>query len=286
MDSVWKAVERRQNDDKIKKLLNDVTEAKDLLEASLIQKEALIEEIEQAREDLELAIKEKDLFFSIIAHDLRSPFSGFLGFTKIMAEEIQDLSIREIQDITKQMQGSANNLYALLENLLQWARMQSGKLIFNPQFASINELIRSNIDLISLRAKIKGIKIDFAEDKEILAEMDVNMIDGVLRNLLSNALKYTNSGGNINISIIDAGSEISVIVRDDGIGMSEKITKNLFTIVNKQSRAGTENETGTGLGLILSKDYIDAHKGRISVHSSVNLGSSFIFTIPKNLQFN
>ena len=281
MDSVWKVVDKKRIDNKVQTLLKNEIETKKLLQISLEQKSSLIEELELIKIDLENSIREKDKFFSIIAHDLKSPFTGFLGYTRIMAEEIDELSITEIHEISQRMQSSANNLYTLLENLLEWTKVKRLDVNLENNLQRINTLIINNINIIKARADIKEIRLIFNNDKDVYLNIDTNIINTVIRNLLSNAVKFTHQGGSVIIQIIDSLDEAIISIIDNGIGIPKEMIKQLFEIGYKTTRQGTANETSTGLGLLLCKEYVDLIGGRIWVESQVNLGSTFYFTIPK-----
>lgn len=241
---------------------------------------AINEELTQQKEELEIANATKDKFFSIIAHDLRSPFNGFLGLTEIMAEELSSLSLTDIQNLALSMKKSANNLHHLLENLLQWSQLQKGALRFNPEVCRLRSLAEVSIAVITEPAKNKGIKLvnKIPEGLDVLA--DCNMLQAIIRNLASNALKFTPKGGKITISaqsLEDDGIEVSI--QDTGIGMNPDLLSKLFLIDEKISRKGTNDEPSTGLGLILCKEFVEKHQGMIWVESEVGKGSIFYFTI-------
>lgn len=281
MDTVWKVLERQKANEEVNNLLKEITYAKELTEVNLQQKNLLVEELETTKGQLIKSLNEKDKFFSIIAHDLKSPFSGFLGFTQIMAEDIQDLSVNEIQEISEKMQDSAKTLYQLLENLLEWARMKRGNVNFNPENISIAAMVQANISVIKLRANYKHIEIIASIPSQLYVYADLNLLNGVIRNLLSNALKFTPVGGNINIGTIDAEDSTIIYVKDSGIGMSESTLSKLFKIDEKISRPGTAGESSTGLGLLLCKEYIEIHNGKIWAESEINKGSTFFVSLPK-----
>lgn len=225
----------------------------------------------------------KDKFFSIIAHDLKTPFSGFLGLTKIMSENINELSLVELQEFSSSLMESANNLYKLLENLLEWSRIQRGKTSFNPENCSINFLVDQNIAIAKDFAKNKNVSIVSKINHEINVHIDVPMINTVLRNLISNAIKFTNINGIVEIGNIDSYSKEfdCFYIKDSGIGMPNKILVNLFQVDKKVSRKGTQGESSTGLGLLLCKEFIEKHNSKIWVESEEEKGSTFYFTIPK-----
>jgi PAS domain S-box-containing protein len=239
------------------------------------------EEIIQKNEDLTKLNAEKDKFFSIIAHDLRSPFNSFLNLSKMMSEELEDMSQSEIQIIATTMSKSAIKLFDLLENLLEWSRMQRGLINFEPSAMELKVKIEKSIHaLIDLaHAKQITIHVDIPEDLKIHA--DEMMLESTMRNLVSNAIKFTPKGGRVTVKAWLADNQsVMVTVTDTGIGMSRQILQKLFRIDENASRKGTEGESSSGLGLLLCKDFIEKHGGRIWVESEVNKGSTFHFTLP------
>jgi PAS domain S-box-containing protein len=226
---------------------------------------------------------EKDKFFSIVAHDLRSPFNSFLGLTQIMAEDLQSLSMSQIQNIAMSMSKSANNLYALLENLLAWSRLQRGMTSFDPKSFSLMPKISESLDLVCEMAHRKGIETYVNIQEDLVVFADQNMLESTIRNVALNAVKFTNKGGKITISARSASrNSIEISVKDTGIGMSREILDKLFRIDEHISRVGTEGEASTGLGLLLSKEFIEKHGGRIWAESEEGKGSIFYFTFPSN----
>jgi len=238
-------------------------------------------EIKRMNEELLISNAEKDKLFSIIAHDLRSPFNSFLGLTQIMAENLQDLTMEEIRKFTLTMRDSVSHLYRLLENLLQWARMQQGMILFNPEVIPLCSIIIDSLDIVAEPAQLKEIEITctIPENLEVLA--DVNVVQTIIRNLASNAVKFTPRGGKVDISarmLPDRFIEISVA--DTGIGMNQEILDKLFRLDGKVNREGTEGEASTGLGLILCKEFIEKQGGKLWVESEEGKGSVFYFTLP------
>lgn len=237
-------------------------------------------EIQIKNEELLKLNDEKDKFFSVIAHDLRSPFNTLLGFTKMMVEELPTLTPDEIHTIAVSMRTSATNLYRLLENLLEWSRMQRGLTTFDPETFFLMPKVAESLQSVLAEAKIKGIEIhhDIPEEMEVFA--DEFMLESIIRNLASNALKFTHKGGKISISAkAIAGNFIQISIQDTGVGMNKDLLDNLFLLNDQKSRRGTEGEAGTGLGLIICKDFIEKHGGKIWVESEVGTGSIFFFTI-------
>ncbi|MFA9392832.1 MAG: PAS domain S-box protein [Prolixibacteraceae bacterium] len=249
----------------------------------ITERKQVFEEINQKNNELIRLNAEKDKFFSIIAHDLRSPFNSFLGFTNIMAEEMPLLTNGQIYDFVVTMKSSANNLYRLLNNLLEWSQIQNGTVRFSPETVQFYELVEEILSLTSVSAMHKEIVFlnKIPENIEIFA--DKNMIQTVLRNLLSNASKFTRDGGKIEVKMKPLpDNSIEVAIADTGIGMSRFILENLFRIDVKTNRKGTEGEPSTGLGLLLCKEFVEKHGGKIWVESVEEKGSIFYFTLPQN----
>ncbi len=223
----------------------------------------------------------KDKFLSIIAHDLKSPFQGFLGMTQILAEETNSFTLDELSTITKDMHNSAANLYKLLENLLTWAQLQKGTIKFNPTELDLSVLVAHNVEIINDRAIQKGINIINEISGNWIAFADEKMIDSILRNLLSNAIKFTSRNGKIVLKAQkDVKLFIQISISDTGVGLSEGDCGKLFKIEEKVRRSGTEGEASTGLGLLLCKEFVNKNGGEIWVESQEDIGSTFYFTVP------
>jgi two-component system, sensor histidine kinase and response regulator len=226
----------------------------------------------------------KDKFFSIIAHDLRGPMGGFMGLTDVLSEKLRLMSMDDIQKYLESMRKTSTNLFRLLENLLNWARLQQGAIPFNPESIHLLPIISESVEMIKESAISKGIDIEYSISDQIKVYADSNVLQTVLRNHISNAIKFTPKGGKVNISaknLDDKGIEISI--RDSGIGMSQKMMESLFHLDAKNGRPGTDGEPSTGLGLLLCKEFIEKHGGQIRVESEVKKGSVFIFTIPNKI---
>ena len=236
--------------------------------------------IRESEKQLAEANAAKDKFFSIIAHDLRSPFSGFIGLSELLMKDYESISINELKSITRAIHNSANSLYNLLNELLLWSQTQTGSIPFKPENTDLNEIIQNNTFLLSSGARNKNITIREHLSKNLTAFCDRNMIMTVVRNLLSNAIKFTPEGGEINIGIEKNGDFLEVFVQDNGIGISEYNISKLFKIDIHYYTYGTRNEKGTGLGLILCKEFIEKHGGKIWVVSEKGKGSRFAFTLP------
>ena len=223
----------------------------------------------------------KDKFFTIIAHDLRSPFTSILGFSRLLNEEYDDFDDEERKMMVEQILQSTEATYQLLDNLLAWARTQLGRTSFNPEKFYIESLLEETILQTNAQALTKDITILLAKDQQNIVFADINMTRVVLRNLISNAIKYSNRDSEIKICTQIVDEHIAIGVRDEGVGMEPSLSEALFSIHNKVvSSKGTANEKGTGLGLILSKEYVIRNGGTISVQSEEGKGSYFEFTIP------
>ncbi|HRP01564.1 MAG TPA: PAS domain S-box protein [Candidatus Kapabacteria bacterium] len=226
-------------------------------------------------------VSEKDKFLSIIAHDLKSPFTGFLGMTQMLSNDFHKLNLNEIQEISGNLYESAENLYKLLENLLEWSRLQRGLTATNKEELDIYNLVNNNINLQKIKIEQKEISIRNKVNQDLRFFADMNMVNAILRNFISNAVKFTNRGGSISIYYEEDVSFNIIVVEDNGIGIPDDIRNSLFTLTKKVSRLGTEGELSTGLGLILCKEYVEKHNGKIWVQSTPDHGSKFYFSIPK-----
>ncbi|HEX2984983.1 MAG TPA: PAS domain-containing sensor histidine kinase [Ignavibacteriales bacterium] len=223
----------------------------------------------------------RDKFFSILAHDLKTPFHSLLGFSEYLINYSSEMSMEELQEFSASMHKSTQKVFNLLENLLQWSRFQTGRFTFTPSRWKIYDLIEQVIELYSDSAKQKKIRIDNLVDKEHYVFADSNMANTILRNLLSNAIKFSFPGGSVQISSVEKPIYIEITVSDNGKGMSKETLKNLFKIERKVSTEGTAKEMGTGLGLIICKEFIKKNKGMIKAESREGKGSVFTFTLPK-----
>lgn len=225
----------------------------------------------------------KDKFFSIIAHDLRSPFNSILGLSELLAELIEEKDFEDAEKISHLILDSSRKAVNLLLNLLEWSRAQTGRLEFNPEFIHLNNLIQDVVDLIQITANNKNIKIETQLHKNALAFVDKAMISTIIRNLLSNAIKFSHVGGQIIVSLVHEPTHWIISVEDQGVGIDPQHIEKLFKIDESVSTKGTKDESGTGLGLILCKEFVSRHQGKINVESTVGAGSCFTIKIPSNL---
>jgi len=255
--------------DEVVAIVRDVTERK--------KTEA---EIALKNEELIRANAEKDKFFSIIAHDLRSPFNVFLGFTHLLADGLDTFSLKELQKIAGSMRNSATNLFALLENLLEWSRMKRGLIPFEPLPLLLKDVIAESIKPAQDPADNKGIHIENEVPEDLVVIADKYMLGSTIRNLVSNAVKFTPVSGKITISAkFLSNHNVEISIQDTGIGIDKHLMSNLFRLDENTNRKGTEGEPSTGLGLIICKEFIEKHGGKLCVESQQGKGSTFYFTL-------
>ena len=241
--------------------------------------------LQQREEALHQANVTKDKFFSIIAHDLKNPFNAILGFSSLLTAEYDNLNDTEKRSYIENISMAANTTYRLLENLLEWSRTQTGKIKFAPSTFDLNGIINETMNLHQTQASKKGIKLISEVPFNTFVNADKNMVKTVLRNLFSNAVKFSASG-EVRITAKSKDEFVEVCITDTGVGIPAEGLDKLFKLDEQYLAEGTEHEKGTGLGLILSKEFIDKHGGRIWVKSKRNTGSRFYFTLPALEQNN
>ena len=223
---------------------------------------------------------EKDKFFSIVAHDLKGPFNGFLGLTHLLAQEGEEFSKEQIKDIAENMENSASSIYTLLENLLNWSKIRQSAILYNSSNQKIKPLVSEVLATLYQTIKSKEVTVNINITDTISIYADPNMFMTIMRNLISNALKFTNIGGTITVGadVID-NTTVKIWVEDTGVGMDAETVKTLFNLNMQNNRKGTEGEPSTGLGLIICKDFVERHGGSIWAESEPGKGSKFCFTL-------
>jgi signal transduction histidine kinase len=236
-------------------------------------------EIERQRDELKQLNATKDKFFSIIAHDLKNPFATLLGFSDLLISGFDTIPDNKKLEFMQMIHKSGKETYELLENLLQWSRSQRGQIEFMPTKCDLYPHIASTIDLLQFTAHKKEIKLNFSAEQGIMVSIDEKMFNTVLRNLISNALKFTKAGGEVKVSVIKKESYAEINVIDSGVGIKEADLQKLFRIDVHHSTSGTAEESGTGLGLILCKEFVEKNGGKIYVQSTYGKGSIFSFTV-------
>lgn len=232
---------------------------------------------EKALQDLNAT---KDKFFSIIAHDLKSPFTSILAYSDLIAKNTQKFSPPKLEQMALTIRRAAQNAFGLLENLLSWSRLQTGALLPKPELIDVRHLILEHIELLSPISIIKDIQIEMAEDTVGLVNADKQMLSTVLRNLTSNAVKFSHTNSKVVIRAVPQDDTILFSVSDNGTGIPEQLIDRLFKMESSFTTIGTENEKGSGLGLILCKDFVEKSDGKIWVESTLNVGTTFYFSIP------
>ena len=249
-----------------------------------IKSNKLLEEknelIKKSENELWVLNAAKNKFFSIIAHDLKNPLHNVLGYSYLLSNDYERFTEAERHKFAKDIYHSTDNIFRLLQNLLEWSRSQTGSLTFKPLEIEFKRILRNSLKVLYSIAEQKHIDINFDYNEDLKMFADPMMIETILRNLINNAIKFTPENGLIQISATQTGDIVEICIRDNGIGISESECNNLFRIDSKVKRKGTSNEDGSGLGLILCKEFVDRNNGAIRVESETGKGSSFFFTIP------
>ena len=223
----------------------------------------------------------KDKFFSIISHDLRSPFNAILGFTEVLQKEFHTYPQEQTHQYLTYIQQAARKTFDLLENLLEWSSLQIGKYVPRFKMIPVSEIILDEIDLLHSTAKHKFIDLHTHFSNDSVVMVDKHMMNTVFRNLISNAIKFTDVNGKIEITVTEKDSEVFIAISDNGVGIDQSTIDNLFKIDSKISTIGTHGEKGTGLGLLLCKELVEKNHGKINIESEIGVGTTFTITLPK-----
>ncbi|MCF8369342.1 MAG: PAS domain-containing sensor histidine kinase [Bacteroidales bacterium] len=274
-----------QNQEKGKRAAELIIANKELAYQNMLKEKRAIDLVITNKELQQLIQlnKDKDKFFSIITHDLRSPFNSIIVYSEYLVEQINEKNYEKIGDFANVILESSNRAMDLLMNLMVWAKSQSGRLDFNPEYFDIITLFDEVRLLLNDVARHKSIHIECTPSSGILVNADKEMISSVLRNLISNAIKFTQAEGKITISAVDQKDQLTISVSDTGIGISKERINKLFNISDGYSTQGTQDETGTGLGLILCKEFIEKNGGKIWVDGEDGIGTTFYFSLPKRI---
>ena len=263
-----------------RKLIND----KNILEEKVLERTLQIEEqnklIISKNQELNELNRTKDKFFSIIGHDLGNQFNIIVGFLEVLVTDFKKLDADKVEYHLTNIYNSSKQAYNLLENLQTQARIQTNRILYNPEYFIVNKKINESIELLIGAITKKNIQIEVHSDEENMVYADENMFTTVFRNLLANAIKFTHGHGNIYILINRKNDCCEICVKDNGIGISDEDMQKIFRIDSKHKTVGTIGEKGTGLGLILGKEFVETNGGQISVKSAVGKGSEFCFTLP------
>ncbi len=238
--------------------------------------------IQKQEKQLRELIVTKDKLFSIIAHDLRSPFNSLIGYSDLLLQQFEKMDEKRILRAIERINVSSKEAFAMLENLLTWARSQMGTLTWTLKEIRLHSLVNSVMSLLKVSAQKKELEIRNEIDSDLTINASHEMLSTIFRNLLSNAIKYTQPGGLVIVRAEDSDDAIEITVSDTGVGISEELIKRLFRIDSVFSTVGTANEKGTGLGLVLCKEFIDNHNGAISVKSEEGKGTEFTIRLPQS----
>jgi signal transduction histidine kinase len=270
-----------------RKLIND----KKILEQKVVERTLQIEEqnqlISSKNQELNELNRTKDKFFSIIGHDLGNQFNIIVGFSEMLVSGFRKLDAGKLEYHLTNIYNSSRHAHDLLENLLTWAKMQTKGIQYNPELFHLNDKIRESIELLEGAYSKKNIAIEVSGNEEIMVFADVNMFSAIIRNLVSNAIKFTPAKGHVSILTREIADFCEISVKDSGVGISDENLLKIFRIDSNHSTLGTSGEKGTGLGLVLCKEFIEKHGGKIWVESKPGTGSQFAFTLPvKNTLMN
>lgn len=250
------------------------------LSQNITERKMAQQKIVEYADELKELNASKDKFFSIIAHDLKSPFLGLLGFSNLLSKNLDELSKEEIHKYANYINKSTRSVYELIEQLLAWSRLQTGRIEFSPKLINLKEICENTINVLSGNSRGKNIDLinDIAADISVKA--DENMLRSILHNLISNAIKFTDKGGMVKINATKLNETISITISDTGLGIKKTDIERLFRLDEHITTKGTGGEEGTGLGLVLCKEMIAKHNGNIFVESEIGKGSKFTFTLP------
>lgn len=250
------------------------------LEEKVIERTSELAEVNEQLKELNAS---KDKFFSIIAHDMKSPFTGLLGYSELLKNEASEMDKKKIIEYSENLYKNLKNTYNLLENLLNWASLQTGRMTFNPEKVDLFLLVQGIIDLLKVNSNTKNIALKNKVAINTTVRADKNMLRTVIYNIVSNSIKFTNRGGEVVISSKRTNGFVEIFVSDNGVGIPENSLNLLFKLASNVTTKGTEMERGTGLGLLLCKEMIDKHNGKISVESVEGKGTTFRITLADEL---
>ncbi len=240
--------------------------------------------VKEQRDQLEVANAEKDKFFSIVAHDLKNPVGSFRMTTNLFRDSFEDLTKEESKELIDMLKESSDSLFSLLENLLEWSRAQRGKINFIPVETNMRQLIEMTCFVLKHQAAVKNISLNCEVPENYNIVLDPNLVTTVIRNLVSNAIKFTPDGGSVTVGIKEETNEyVTLFVSDTGVGIPQENIDKIFRIDSQVTTLGTNKEKGTGLGLILCKEFINLHNGDIWAESQVGKGTTFYIKIPRNI---
>jgi PAS domain S-box-containing protein len=274
---------KKENEQQLSRYIEELHETKDTMERSAYELVLLNLKLEESEVRLKELNVSKDKLFSIIAHDLRSPFTSFLGLTELLAEDFDEMDSLEIKILISELNKSAKNVFGLLENLLSWSRLQTGRMDYSPEFISSVDVVNKTAALYEGAAKQKKINLITQVYCANKIYADHNMIETILRNLVSNAIKFTKKDGEVVIGLNGNDEMMEFSVKDSGIGIEKENLSKLFRIDTAHTTPGTNNEVGSGLGLILCRELVERNRGSIKVESEEGAGTKFTFSVPTQM---
>ena len=270
----------RETEENLKVQLVELRDKEERLEDQGVRLVALAEDMSAMRDELDDLNKQKDRFFSIIAHDLKSSFNALLGFSEMLIEEGENLSREKVFEYSTLVHQAGRRAFRLLEDLLDWSRLQMGSVEFEPQPMDVGQAIEASVFLFEPIAAAKSIIMTTDHEPKLVVMADRQMVDTILRNLVNNAIKFTREKGTVSLSARAVGEDVEIAVTDNGVGIPPENLERLFLLEEKTSTRGTNGEIGTGLGLHLCKELVHKHGGKIVVESVTGEGSCFRFTLP------
>lgn len=270
---------RAEKDDLIRQLM-DLRDQQERIESQSADIIAMAEDLEYSRQTLEKLNVEKDKLFSVIAHDLKSPFTAILGYSELLATTADKLETSQIKEYASSTHLAATNVFKLMQTLLEWARIQIGRVDYAPEKLIVSEVVHTTVDVYQAIAKRKKIEIRVVETDHAVY-CDRGMAETVIRNLINNAVKFSPIGGDIVISCTEHADNIEISICNDGIGMTPEQAKNCFDLSSSTHTDGTAGEKGTGLGLSICKEMVEKNGGKIAVESALNGTTRFFFTLQK-----
>jgi len=263
--------------EKVEKLSGELNELNQSLEKKV---EERTKELSAAYSELKETNATKNKIFSIIAHDLKNIFQAVLGYSEILEFEVQQGDMGGIAQSTKVVKETSKKAYLFFENLLEWSSSQTGLIKFKPENINVNGAIKECADILFTQSSAKGISIIITAPEDLMVYADKRMLATIIRNLISNAIKFSYRGGNVYISAVELNGRIEIAVRDEGVGIKKEKLADLFKVDRLQSSKGTDSEDGTGLGLLLIKEFIKNNNGELFISSELGRGSEFKFTLP------
>ena len=273
--------ERKWALDELLRYIEELQGAKDIIENKSRELQKVNDKLQESESQLKFLNASKDKFFSIIAHDLKNPLLALKDYSNSIVQEIDSLDKAEVKESLEFLSNSAESTFKLLENLLEWSRVQMGRMPYNPEFIDLGAVVNLNIDIQSVAAKNKDIKLVNQIKSEANIFADLNLSNTVIRNVLSNAIKFTPESGKIEIKITEEGEYFLLSIKDSGIGMSEETIEKIFNVGSIQTSYGTKGEKGTGIGLPLCKELMEINRGDIQAISKLGKGSTFLMYFPK-----